>query len=228
MKRTRILWGIGLVAVALLLILNAVGVTLGLPADIPIWKIVLAVGFAVCVVNSIIRLKIPEIFIPLTFIAMLFEEEIAELFGVADGDIASVWEFLLVALLLTVGSALLLPKRLFRKKAGVKVNVNHHHAGKNIYYIDCGNPVSEHIENNLGTCDVFFANPELYDGNGSVCIENNLGSVTVHVPVEWNVISKMENNLGSTEIPQSESLEGAKSIRLIGENNLGKISVVYS
>lgn len=227
MKRSRILWGLGFVAVSLLLILNAVGVTLGLPDGIPIWKIVLSVIFVVCVVNSLIKLKIPEIFFPLTFIVMLFEKEIAGLLGIQDGDIASVWGFLLVALLLTIGSALLLPRRLFRKRAKVNIKVNNTRHGNNIYYVDCANPVNEHIENNLGACDVFFANPELYDGNGVVSIENNLGSVTVHVPIEWNVISKMENNLGSVEIPKSETVEGAKSIRLVGDNNLGKVSVVF-
>lgn len=226
MKRTRILWGLGFIAVSILLILNAVGVTLELPENFPIWKIVLAAIFTLWALSSLIKLKIPSIFFPLTFVVMLFENEIAELLGIEDGNIASVWGFLLIALLLTIGSALLIPKRLIKKK------FSGHHCklskGNNIYYIDCSRPVDESIENNLGACDIFFANPELYDGNGVLRIENNLGSTTIHVPSDWNVISKMENNLGSVEIPRKENELCTKGIVLAGENNLGKINVVFS
>ncbi|MBQ9783216.1 MAG: hypothetical protein IJW44_01710 [Clostridia bacterium] len=224
MKRTRILWGVALLAAAILLLLNAFGVTLGLPTDIPLWRILLALLCATWLVNELLHLRIPGIFFPLIFIIMLFEKEIAHGLGIADGDLASAWVFLLIALLLTVGSAILLPKRLWVRLFTKKHKKNH--IGHNqIRYVDCTEPFSERIENNMGSCEVYFSNADQYGGNGSLRVENNMGQVVLHVPKGWCVISSIENNMGSVQIPHGR--DSGMPLTVTGENNMGCVRVVY-
>lgn len=222
MKKSRIFWGIGLLAIAILLILDTVGVTFGIPEEISVWQIIFGGIFVFIAIRSLIKLKFWGIFFPLTFTIMIFEKQLASLLRLESGDIASTWEFLLVALLLTIGAALLTPKR--RSK-----NTNHSkngHKGNRTHYIDCSANVGEFIENNMGFCEVFFTNTQMYNGNGSVRLENNLGRINIHLPKDWTASINIENNLGSVDSPDITSASGLKTLNIMGENNLGKISII--
>lgn len=228
MKTSKIILGIGFVIIAILLILNAVGITFGIPEEIAVYKIILGGVFITFAIKDIIKLKIYRIFFPLTFTVMLFEKHIASLIKSGSSDIASAWEFLLIALLLTVGAYLLTPKRI-RKKHSFKCNIGQA-SRRNTYYIDCSKNVNEHIENNMGFCEVFFTNIQMYSGNGIVNLENNMGRMEIHLPKDFTADIKIENNLGNIDIPEPINNSGFKilnSISISGENNLGQITVVY-
>ena len=115
MKRTKILWGISLLAMAALIVLEILGVDFGLPDSISLRRLLVAVFFGTVALSALIRLRLPQIFFPLIFIVMLFEKELADLLGLPDGNITSVWVFLLIGLLLTAGTAILFPSRLRRR-----------------------------------------------------------------------------------------------------------------
>ncbi len=227
MKKTRILWGIAILLSAILLILDVFGVAFGLPEGISVWKVILG-GLIFCwFINEIIHLRIYGIFFPIAFIVMLFERELALLLGIESGNIASGWEFLLVALLLTVGVALIIPKK---RKPRNKVRVDSGHRGNRTHYIDCSTTVGEYIENNISFCEVFFTNVEMYQGGGSVRLENNLGRIDLHIPKEWQVSLNIENNLGSVDAPPPPKAPNgteAKKLDIMGENNLGKVTVIF-
>ena len=224
MKRTRILWGVALLTAAILLLLNVFGVTLGLPSDIPLWRILLALLCATWAIHELLHLRIPGIFFPLIFIVMLFEKELARWLRIPGGDLASVWVFLLIAFLLTVGSAVLLPKRLWLRLLSKKHKKKH--GGPSVTRtVDCAEPFSERIENNMGSCQVRFSNVEQYLGNGTLYISNNMGQVVLHVPKDWCVLSSIENHMGAVQIPKGR--DSGMPLTLTGENNMGSIRVVY-
>jgi hypothetical protein len=83
------------------------------------------------------------------------------------------------------------------------------------------------VENNLGATNVFFSNTERYCGGSSLRVENNLGSLTLHVPEDWLVAAAIDNSLGSTNVPPSPLANPEKNLVLRGENNLGSITVKY-
>ena len=120
MKKTRIFWGISLLLVAALLILDVLGVSLGLPENLPVWRIILAAIFFCAAIDEVIKGRIHGIFFPLTFIVILFEKELAALMGIESSDIASFWVFMLIALLLTIGFSLVCPN--FHRKNKSKIN----------------------------------------------------------------------------------------------------------
>ena len=92
------------------------------------------------------------------------------------------------------------------------------------------NPGVEHfIENDLGSCTVFFENIESYTGDKTLHVENHLGSMEINVPKEWRVVINIENTLGGASYPdEEENGDNDKKILYInGENNLGSISIEY-
>ena len=233
MKRKQtstIVWGIVLIAIAVLLLLNALGVKLGLPTDISPWRLLLGAGCVIWVLNELIKLNIPGIFFPLTFIVMLFEREIANALEINEGtgEIASTWLFLLVALLLTVGTSMLLPRFLkghsvFSARINGKIPKI---GGRAVQYIDSTEGFHETVENNMSTCEVFFTNVASYMGNGTLTVENNMGCVIIHVPDDWYVSSSIENNMGSVKIPhQSDGVK--KHLNVCGDNNMGSVVVEF-
>ena len=242
MKRTKILWGISLLAMAALIVLEILGVDFGLPDSISLRRLLVAVFFGTVALSALIRLRLPQIFFPLIFIVMLFEKELADLLGLPDGNITSVWVFLLIGLLLTAGTAILFPSRLrrrlidgLRRKKVKKTEPPRTEraaqkkkpGGHSVHYIDCNETFEEHVENNLGSCEVFFTNTASYVGNGILRVENNMGQTVLHIPETWCVISSIENNMGAVHIDRQNGMTGAKQITLTGENNMGSVRVEF-
>ena len=110
MKRQSIFWGVAFICTAILIIVDAVGTGLGFLDSIPVIKIILGVLCLCWIVNELYKKQLPHIFFPLSFIFMLFEKEIAGLCGFENGEIISNWLVLLCALLLTIGTSIILPK----------------------------------------------------------------------------------------------------------------------
>ena len=219
MKKSKLFWGIVFISIAVLLILNIFGVTFWLPETIPAWKILLGLLFLGISIDSMICRRIYLIFFPLSFILILFEKELAKLFHFKTGNIATTWTFLTIAGLLTLGFLLVLPK---------KMKINPSGMGSSIRYIDCSVHFNETIENNLSSCELFFTNTDRYTGNGSITIDNNMGAVILNIPNDWYVISTVENNMGTVNMPKRNEISGIKRLEIKGTNNMGAVNIKYA
>ena len=223
MKRTRILWGLGLVAIAVLIILDIFGVTMGLPASLPLWKLTLGILLVMWIIHILINFYLRCIFIPLTLGVILFEREIALAIGKPDGTLAPLWVFLLIGALLTVGAVLLIPKRSRLRSRRCAERNCVREKGRRTCYIDCSTPIAETVENHLGLCEIFFSNTEQYDGTGTLTVENHLGRMVIYLPRDWQIVdSDLKNYMGSVDIPAQGS---GKCLRLQGEVHLGSLEV---
>ncbi len=222
MKRQSIFWGVAFICTAILIIVDAVGTGLGFLDSIPVIKIILGVLCLCWIVNELYKKQLPHIFFPLSFIFMLFEKEIAGLCGFENGEIISNWLVLLCALLLTIGTSIILPK----SYGNVFGNKGHKIMGKSTQYIDCSDFTRQNVENNMGSTVVYFENTENYQGGGTLNLENNMGSLLVNIPSDWHVIANLENNMGSIKLPSTGNPTG-KTIILTGENNMGSVTVEF-
>ena len=175
------------------------------------------------------KLKIGHVFFPLAFLFLLFEKYIAEWIGSDDKNLVSNWVVLFAALLLSSGTALLRPKRLFRPSVKVEDNdaARNHRAsfGSSTVYIDCTDFVTEKVRNELGACQVFSSNIEQYRGDGTLVVSNELGSMKIHVPAAWKISSSVINDLGFLSEPE-ESTDDAPILYIRGKNELGNITIV--
>ena len=187
----RVFWGIVFLAAAVLIILYATGVNLGVVAEIPVIDLILGVILVAWIIARLVKVDIPGIFLPLGLLFCIFEDEIAVWTGkiaLADkanfvhGSILNHWIVLLIIALLTAGTALLLrPLRQKRKAAeGIKSN----HGSSSTVYIDCQDFTNQTVKNEMGSTNIWFSNKENYAGGGVLVVQNELGAIIVHVPKE--------------------------------------------
>ena len=235
----KLFWGLGFILLAVILVLDALGVFapfLSIFGEISIWAIMGGLLLLCFAISQLVSGNIGNFFVPLALIFMIFEKNVAHLLNVGDenGNIINNWLLLLVAGLLGIGFSILLSGVKRRKRYekcgqewhiskdgdGIKIKSN---IGSSVKYIDCDGFKYEEVENNLGSCTVFFENEDKYEGGGVLSIDNNLGSVVITAPEGWNVISKIDNNLGSLTIPKPNT--NGPVLTVMGDNNLGSVVI---
>ena len=235
----KLFWGIAFIFAAVVIVLDAVGVFAPFVSafgEISIWAIIGGVLLLCFAFSQLVSGNIGNFFFPLALIFMIFEKNVAHYFNIGDenGNIINNWLLCLVAILLGIGFSILLSgiKRKHRHREvgrewhfgdegdGIKIKGN---VGSTVKYIDCDGFKYEEIENNLGSCTVFFENVDKYDGGGVLSVDNNLGSMLINVPEGWNVISEIDNNLGSLTLPKPNT--NGPTLTVIGDNNLGSIVI---
>ena len=119
---SKIAWGLLIIAIAVFCILQALGVLGSFTSvfgEISIWKLLVGICLLSIVLKCLFKLEIEGIFVPLGFLFMLFEKNIAFACGV-DENIINNWLVFGCSLLLSIGFGMLLPKR--RKKYRLKKN----------------------------------------------------------------------------------------------------------
>jgi predicted membrane protein len=232
MKGSKIFWGLGLILVAVILIMDALGMNLPLPeaaGEISTFKLICGGLLAVFALASLVQGEFFGTFLSAALFVVLLEDNIAMLCGRAGEDLINNWILFVVAFLLAAGFRMLFPKRT-RQKSGINVRIDDESSsnsfGNSTVYVDSATVMPADIENNLGACSVYFENPESYSGNGVLHIENNLGAMTIHVPETWDVQVLVENNLGSVKTPD-ETHDELPILTIKGENNLGSMTVKY-
>lgn len=216
MKRSKLFWGIMFISIGVLLILNLFGITFGLPESIPAWKILIGLMLLATSIDSLINRRIYLVFFPLAFLGILFQKELRMIFSIKSGNFATALTLITISALFTVGFLLVVPKKMKLKPSKM---------GSHAHYVDCSVVFNETIENNLGACEVFFTNTDHYNGNGTITIDNNMGAIALNVPKDWYVVSAVQNNMGSVNMPRRNETSGFKRLDIKGENNMGAVNI---
>lgn len=227
MKR-KYLWPITLVACGLLMLISAIISSAGL-VDFPLYKAVIAIPFvAHIVVKGIIGKRFYTIPIPLTVLFLLFEENIAKCAGVDSGDLISNWIVILAAILIFIGLAFITFFYDHNDEDSEEVKATKNNVSASVKYINCHDFVHETVECNMGSSKVFFSNASEYEGDATLKLNCNMGSIVVCVPADWDVDAKIDNHMGSVKVDDNTPIEGAKKLRIVGENNMGAVHVKFN
>ena len=237
MKTGKILCGIGLIFFALLLVLDAFHALAPLESmigELSVWSIILGIVLIWYMVERGRKGHFAELFVPLALLFMLFEKNISLLCGAVTPDLINNWILLLIALLLTVGTAVLMSA--FGKGTGMFGEIEGHHAQdkrraggsftRSTVYIDSATMMPSFVESNFGACEIYFENAEAYAGGGTLRVENNFGEMTVYVPIAWKVRARLQNSFGGITIPENQTPD-TPELLLVGENNFGSMTIVY-
>ncbi len=231
-KTWKLFWGLGFISLAIVLVLDAVGVLAPITSivgEVSVLALICGLFLLCYAMAQLLRGKIGEIFLPLALIFMLFEKNIALVCGIGDanGNIINNWLLLLCAVMLWIGFSILFSgMRRKKKRKKIEFEVGHRHSGSigsSVRYIDCEGFKHESVENDLGSCVVFFENTDKYEGDGVLYIDNNLGSLVVNVPADWNVAVSIDNSLGTVTSPKPCS--GGRLLTVKGDNNLGSVVI---
>ena len=229
MKTGKLFWGLGFLLAAVLIILDVVGVMptlLGAVGEVSVFALILGLLLLSYAIVRLCRGKISAIFFPLAFIFMLFEKNIAFLCGLESENIINNWLVLLIALLLHIGFAILLPsKRIHRKH--VKCSVKSDNTlNSSTVYVDCASFTPNIVKNKLGECTVHFQNVDKYQGEQTLNISNKLGAMTVNVPSAWTLIIDVDNSMGAIEAPPSHD-GGGPVLYIKGDNHMGALEINF-
>lgn len=221
MKRKTLL-GIIFIGTALLIILESLPLTLEF--NIPFTKIWLSLLCLTWIGKAIYKGKISRTIFPLSFIFMLFEQELSNYLGWYE-DIISNWVVLLIALLLTIGCELIFGDKNFRvhKNHIISAHSTKNRFGSGVKYIDCTTFKHEIIKNTTGQFDIYFQNVDAYDGSGTLEIVCKMGEVNVHMPASWELKNNISYTMGEVNII-GDQIGSDKSITVCGQCKMGKIN----
>ncbi len=237
MKKNSVTFGVVLILTALLIIVSVVGKNVGfIPESVNLLKIVGTVACAGWIVGSLCKGKFEMIFIPAGLIFFIFRPEIAAAAGIENPDeLVPTWVVIVCMILFTIGVGALRSGKhksvvINRTGDSTVVDVSDENSescsmGNHVKYIDCSDFGTRKIENNMGRCEIHFENPELYNGEGVLCVDNNFGKMEIHVPCDWRIETNMDNNFGGVSAP-SDSENGEKLLKIIGDNNFGAMEIV--
>ena len=229
MKTQKLFWGLGLLLAAALIILDVVGVIptlLSAVGDVSIFTLILGLLLLSYTLLRLFKGRISAIFFPLAFIFMLFEKNVAFLCGLEDSNIVNNWLVLLIALLLHLGFAILLPSRGMRRRKRYAVSCEENLLSSSTVYVNCTDFTPNIISNKLGECTVHFQNVDQYKGGQALTVSNSLGSMTINVPVTWTLVTDVDNNMGSIDTPMYSD-NGGPILYIKGENNLGNLEIHF-
>ena len=109
----------------------------------------------------------------------------------------------------------------------INTNEKKNFSQASVVYVDAADLGEYEVENNCGSIHVYIENADRYGGSGALNVDNNCGSMVVHVPKAWRVVSNVDNNLGSVKIPSHETQADAPVLKIMGENNLGSLAIIF-
>ena len=235
-KTNKIFWGILFILAAVLLLLNAFGVTLPFTSvfgRFSAFQIVMGILLVIWMISSLLELKIKDIFFPLAFLFMVFEKNIAHALGLENENIVSNWWLVLGAILLSIGFSILFPPRRHhvsksnshtafscgtaKKAAQHETNI----MGSSIVYIDCGDFSAKSFKNVMGEFVIRFENEHLYTGGKEIHLENTMGEMVLEVPASWKIRCDMQNTFGEIIYPKKQKTDGPELL-ITGENKFGE------
>ncbi|MBO7170753.1 MAG: hypothetical protein J6W28_06225 [Clostridia bacterium] len=229
MKKSNLFWGLGFLLAATLIILDVIGIIpslLNAVGEVSVFSLILGFLLLFFIIKQLLKGRLSSIFFPLAFIFMLFEKNIAFLCGLESQDIVNNWLVLLVALLLHLGFAMLLPSRRILRKHKKRAVSNNNTLNSATVYVDCASFTPNTVSNRLGECTVYFQNASKYQGEQTLTVSNSLGSMTINVPAAWTAIVDVDNALGSLEAPLYSD-NGGPVLYIKGDNHLGALEIVF-
>lgn len=234
MRAWKIVFGLVLIAIAMLLMLEAVGIidpVTSIIGEITFWQAVGGIGLISGIVMLLSAGQLWLIFVPLGFLFMIFEKNIAYICGIEGGDVMHNGLVFGCSILLTTGFMFLVPiKKKKKKDKNVFVNINSNEMGSSVVYINCeefGNSDMERsVKNRLGALEVHFENAASYKGGATLYIENELGAIYIYIPKNWRVNCDNVNvSLGTLEVEDEDESDETPILILEGKVSLGAVEV---
>lgn len=158
------------------------------------------------------------LFVTFTFVVIVLKDWFAILLNLPQLADVSEWMILLCAALIVGGLALIFPS--FFRKRGMHASS----FGSHERYIDCASFKKAYSKNRFGEYNIYFQNVDQFESGAILTLSNKFGEMTVHIPDDWCIDSKISNTFGEVNLPNV--IESDKRIVLEGSNKFGEINIV--
>lgn len=245
-----VFWGIVLLALAALIVLNQVGFFF---VTFRLWDIVLAVIGLKILIDIFAKGKVSSLPIAIGFIYVVLRNQ-----GFVPD--VSTWTIAAVAILSSVGLGFLFPRsgrwRVYRFGDDISIgnvssdsdawNENRRSSSSDEISTDNNPAVSikfgsasrylyadaletVRLSCNFGGMEIYFDQVQLHESGATVYLDCKFGGIDLFVPRQWNVVEQVDNVFGATDVSRRlEPLqEGAPTLTIVGDVAFGGVDIHY-
>ncbi len=235
MKNSNFFWGLGLVAVAILLVANGMGI---LP-DVPWLQAIISLLFAVYALRQIWKRRFFGSMLALGCIAWIWE-------GYLGIEAITPFPLLFAAGLLGIGLNLMFGKRhriVTFTKDGHTVQVDsdgienwqdgRHVTLENVFnstnkYVNSDAFSSAEFSNVFGSANVYFNNAVIAGGVADVKVENVFGKMNLYFPGTWRLQVDKEAVFGAVHVyGHPSTIAESPLIRLDADSVFGEVNIYF-
>lgn len=241
-KAERIFWGIFLIAAAVILVINKMGLFEGM--QIGFWQMFFAAICLIVGIKSIIKLNMTGILFSVAFILIIFAEKL----GIAA---LSPWTILLAATLLSIGFTMIFGKkhRKERKKWYEEKDFITHDEdykenfdtidqmvdevfdcdvsfGSSIKYINSDNFKRGDFRCNVGALKVYFDNAHI-ENEAVLNVDVRFSGVELYIPKEWDVIINVSDSFSGIEEKNRNASSGTPVLKIEGDISFSGMTIIY-
>ena len=158
------------------------------------------------------------LFVTFTFAVIVLKDWFAILLGLPQLADVSEWMILLCAALIVGGLALIFPG-FFRKRGMYSSSFGEHER-----YIDCASFKKAYSKNRFGEYNIYFQNVDQFESGAILTLSNKFGEMTVHVPEDWCIDSRIKNSFG--EVNVARNMDTGKQLIIEGSNQFGEVNII--
>lgn len=247
-KTTKVLWGLGFLLAAVLLIV-------GNFYDINVSDILIMLAMAIFLTEGIIHRNFALILFPVAIVLIINSDRL----GMPE---LSPWSVLAAALFGSIGLSVLFPHRGRHWRKTVNFHGNYFgsgskrvdgvqsekcersgeefvHAnseggvrldnafGETVKYLngELSGPV--HLMNSFGTMSVYFDNAVLKEHSGYVRASSSFGSIVLYIPAAWNVVIRDDTAFGGVTEKGQCNHDSVDTLEIKAQASFGGIEIRY-
>lgn len=249
-KFGNILWGVGLILAAILLLGNSMGMLdLG---DVGFFSLIMTLFLIVILINGVRKVNFFEMLFSLALLGIIYDEPL----GIEE---ITPWPILGAALLCAIGLELIFgswKKNALYKNHFSSVNGNYQeqtHAnghttafgdensqvydnvvrcnvkfGSSAKYVNAEAFERAEIDCSFGDAKIYLNNAILKTNQAEVMVNVSFGSATIYMPRTWRVERHLSVSMGDYKEKGAQQLmEGGPVIYISGKVSMGDVSVVF-
>lgn len=239
MKKNNITFGLVLIAAAIIMMGNS----MGLIPDIPWFRILCSVLLAGWGIKAILERDFFGMFMSVSIIAWLFDDEL----GI---DNLAPFPLLVAAACLGIGLNMIFGKK--KKEVNIEYSVGgegttfssegsnngtwtdgRHVTLENNFnstskYVNSAAFSSAKLENNFGSANVYFNNANVYNGEATIELNNNFGKMNIYLPSKWRASISQESTFGHVSIHGEPNRDmDAPYVIIRAESNFGELNIFF-
>lgn len=228
----RILWGLGLIAAAVLITVDQLHLlTFQLGVMTIIWTII----FGACLIKGLVDRNIYLSVFALAFLVIVYSGPLH------IQHLLSVWMILLIALLVAMGLSLLFtkslkPKITIEKNFRISGDDSRNDSADNIVinqkigdasrYVHSQHLKSINITTSIGDISVYLDDAQAAGNTVNVNLNSTMGDITLFVPLSWQIDNQLNTSFGNVTI-KGQSTGRGPTLVLRGRSNLGDVTINY-
>jgi predicted membrane protein len=242
MKKNDIFWGLLLILAAALIIVNQLGIFIGI-SFIEIIITVLLVGI---IIKNIVRVSFPGILFPAAFLCIIYADE---------WNITQItpWPVLATALLGSIGLSMIFKSNkswahrwdkdyskkwekyvhtgesfdnVINEEDGRETNCSTSF-GSTMKYINTDNFEKANIKCNFGAMKVYFDNAIIQNGSAEIFLDVSFSGVELFIPKTWKIVDKVNTSFGAMEEKNRRSDSTTPVVTIRGNVSFGGVEIVY-